>query len=81
MRIMVRNLSQAVALAEQDLDSRPDIHGYDTLAWALYRNGRFDEAAKALGPHVLNDEARLLDASCYPANRLRDVNLCDSPFR
>ncbi len=97
-----RNLPQALALARQDLNSRPDIHGYDTLAWALFRNGRFEEAAqamakglslgtvdgelymhaalieartgrmadarehlraaKALGAHVLNDEARQLDA-------------------
>ena len=30
------------------LASRPDIYGYDALAWCLYRNGRYDEAAAAI---------------------------------
>jgi tetratricopeptide (TPR) repeat protein len=43
-----RNLPQALSLAQEDLESRPDIHGYDTLAWTLYKNGRFDEARLAM---------------------------------
>jgi tetratricopeptide (TPR) repeat protein len=43
-----RNLPLALALAREDLDGRPDIHGYDTLAWTLYKNGRFQEAAHAM---------------------------------
>ena len=43
-----RNLPQALSLAQQDLASRPDIHGYDTLAWTLYKSGRFEEAAAAM---------------------------------
>lgn len=47
--------------ARASLDARPDGGGYDTVAWALYRLGRFDEAAaeiaaaRALGA----DDARL----------------------
>ncbi len=40
-------VDQALVLAEKDLDLRQDIHTYDTLAWALYKNGRFVEAAAA----------------------------------
>lgn len=47
--------------AQASLASRPDWTGHDTVAWALYRLGRFDEAleeitaARALGA----DDARL----------------------
>ncbi|VAW31852.1 hypothetical protein MNBD_CHLOROFLEXI01-4213 [hydrothermal vent metagenome] len=27
--------------------TRADVYGYDTVAWTLYKNGRFDEAAVA----------------------------------
>ena len=37
----------AVAYAEGELAARQDIYAYDTLAWALYRAGRLDEAAAA----------------------------------
>ncbi len=38
------NPQRALELAEMDLRQRQDIHGYDTLAWALYRNQKFDQA-------------------------------------
>lgn len=38
---------KAVELARTDLTFRHDIFGYDALAWALYRDGQFEEAAKA----------------------------------
>ena len=38
---------QAVELARTDLTFRHDIFGHDALAWALYRDGQFEEAAKA----------------------------------
>ena len=47
--------------ARASLDARPDWTGHDTLAWALYRTGRLDDAAteiaaaRALGA----DDARL----------------------
>lgn len=40
-------LEQALAYAERELTARKDIYAYDTLAWVLYRLGRFDEAAAA----------------------------------
>lgn len=39
----------ALAYAERDLALRQDVRAYDTLAWALYRNRRFPEAATAIG--------------------------------
>ncbi|MFM9966366.1 MAG: tetratricopeptide repeat protein [Planctomycetaceae bacterium] len=38
---------KAVELARIDLTFRRDIFGHDALAWALYRDGQFEEAAKA----------------------------------
>jgi tetratricopeptide (TPR) repeat protein len=37
----------ALRLAESGIGVRPDVYGYDTLAWALYRVGRFGEALAA----------------------------------
>jgi tetratricopeptide (TPR) repeat protein len=42
-----RNLAEALNLAQQELAVRKDIYGYDTLAWALYKNGRYKEALAA----------------------------------
>ncbi len=41
------NLAHALTIAEAELVTRADVYGYDTVAWALYKNGRFDEAAVA----------------------------------
>ena len=49
-----RDLAEALRLAEGDLGVRQDPYAYDTYAWALYRNGRFDEARTA------SDEALML---------------------
>ena len=38
---------RALELAEADLKTRHDTGAFDTLAWALYRNGRYDEAREA----------------------------------
>jgi tetratricopeptide (TPR) repeat protein len=43
-----RRPGRALELARIDLARRADVFGYDTLAWALYRNGRFPEAADAI---------------------------------
>jgi tetratricopeptide (TPR) repeat protein len=43
-----RNLAEALALAQKDLAVRKDIYAYDTLAWALYKNDRPEEAAAAI---------------------------------
>ena len=42
-----RDLPEALKLAEEDFSQRKDVHGSDALAWALYKNGKFAEAAKA----------------------------------
>jgi tetratricopeptide (TPR) repeat protein len=39
---------QALELARRELDVRRDVYAYDLLAWALYRNGRLDEAQAAM---------------------------------
>ena len=39
----------ALDLAQKDLALRKDVRGYDVLAWALYRNRRYDEAKIAIG--------------------------------
>ncbi len=39
---------KAVDLARTDLTFRRDILGHDALAWALYRDGQFEAAAKAI---------------------------------
>lgn len=48
-----RDLTTALALAQQELDVRPDAFGYDAYAWVLLANGRATDAdaamAKALG--------------------------------
>ncbi len=42
-----RDVASAVSRAEAALSERHDIYAYDTLAWALFRAGRLDEAAVA----------------------------------
>jgi len=43
-----RNPEKALKLAKQDLQVREDIYAHDTLAWALHRNGKHQEAAVAI---------------------------------
>jgi len=42
-----RKLDRALALVEAELPGRHDIYTYDALAWALYKNKQYDEAANA----------------------------------
>lgn len=42
------NLARSLQLATAELEYRHDIYTYDALAWALFKNGRFREAAKAM---------------------------------
>jgi tetratricopeptide (TPR) repeat protein len=46
-------LTQALA----SLRARPDYTGYDTVAWALYRLGRYDEAATQIASATANGAA------------------------
>jgi tetratricopeptide (TPR) repeat protein len=52
----------ALHLAEAELHVRGDLYTDDTLAWALYRNGRFQEAEKAIthATRLGTRDARLL---------------------
>ena len=43
------HLDEALKLAQAEIEVRKDVNGYDALAWALYRNGRYEEAATAIG--------------------------------
>ena len=43
-----RELATALELARLDYAERKDIYAADTLAWALYQNGKFTEAQKAI---------------------------------
>jgi len=42
-----RAVADAIVIAEAEILLRPDIYGFDALAWALYRGGRLEEAAAA----------------------------------
>jgi tetratricopeptide (TPR) repeat protein len=43
-----RELPSSLELARLDYAERKDIYAADTLAWALYQNGKFSEAEKAI---------------------------------
>jgi tetratricopeptide (TPR) repeat protein len=40
-------LDQALALAHKEFEVRHDIYTWDALAWALYKNGKYQEASDA----------------------------------
>lgn len=40
-------LTESLALAQKEFEVRHDIYTWDALAWALYKNGKLAEAAKA----------------------------------
>jgi len=42
-----RDVPAAVTRARAELAVRPDVYGYDALAWALFKDGQLDLAAKA----------------------------------
>jgi tetratricopeptide (TPR) repeat protein len=43
-----RQVPRALEIARDELAHRKDVYGYDTLAWALLKNGRGAEAADAI---------------------------------
>ena len=71
-------LPLALELGRKELEVRHDIYTWDTLAWVLYRNGRFQEAAeainKALGLHT-NDPLLLFHAGmiCHTLGKDSDA--------
>lgn len=47
-----RKLPESLALAHKEFEVRQDVYTWDALAWALYKNGRYDDAEEAMG-HAL----------------------------
>jgi tetratricopeptide (TPR) repeat protein len=43
-----RDAARAVELARRDLKTRQDVYAHDTLAWALLKDGKAQEAAEAM---------------------------------
>lgn len=41
------NLVESLTLAQKELEVRHDVYTWDALAWALFKNGKFSEAATA----------------------------------
>ena len=50
-------LGEAVALAHKEFEVRHDIYTWDVLAWALYKNGKYQEASDAMD-HALRPGAK-----------------------
>jgi tetratricopeptide (TPR) repeat protein len=50
-------LPLALELGRKELEVRHDIYTWDTLAWVLYRNGRFQEAAEVMICHTLGKDS------------------------
>ncbi len=50
-------LDEALALARKEFEVRHDIYTWDALAWALYKNGKYQEASDAM-EHALRPGAR-----------------------
>jgi tetratricopeptide (TPR) repeat protein len=43
-----RRVDEVLRAVTRDLESRRDVYGYDLLAWALFKAGRFGEARAAM---------------------------------
>lgn len=43
-----RRVPEVLAAVRNDLETRPDIYGWDLLAWALYKSGQLAEARTAM---------------------------------
>jgi tetratricopeptide (TPR) repeat protein len=50
-------LGESLALARKEFEVRHDIYTWDAFAWALYKNGKYQEAQDAMG-HALRFGAR-----------------------
>ena len=42
-----RSVPQILARAQEEIRTRPDVYGWDLLAWALYRSGKLSAALRA----------------------------------
>lgn len=43
-----RNLTESLALAQKEFEVRHDVYTWDALAWALYKNGKYQDAKDAM---------------------------------
>lgn len=43
-----RKLGESLALAQKEFEVRHDVYTWDALAWALYKNGKFQDAMNAM---------------------------------
>ena len=50
-------LDESLALAHKEFEVRHDIYTWDALAWALYKNGKYQEASDAMD-HALRPGTR-----------------------
>jgi tetratricopeptide (TPR) repeat protein len=50
-------LDEALTLAHKEFEVRHDIYTWDVLAWALYKNGKYQEASDAMD-HALRPGAK-----------------------
>jgi tetratricopeptide (TPR) repeat protein len=68
-------LPEALLLARAELGIRHDVYTYDTLAWVLYKNGQWREAAEAIGKALAlhtNDSLMLFHAGMIYHSLARD---------
>jgi tetratricopeptide (TPR) repeat protein len=69
-------LPEALELARKELEVRHDIYTWDTLAWVLFKNGRFAEAASAMTKALrlnTNDSLLLFHAGMIDRSNGRDT--------
>jgi tetratricopeptide (TPR) repeat protein len=73
-------LAEALDLARKELAVRHDIYTWDALAWVLYRNRRFQEAAEAIHKALMlhtNDSLLLFHAGMIYHSLARDSDAED----
>lgn len=70
------NTHKAVELALAELEVRKDIYGYDAAAWALYKDGRANEAAPLMEQALKlgTQDARLLFHAAMIARTMGDTD-------
>ena len=71
-----RNLSESLALAHKEFEVRQDVYTWDALAWALYKNGRYQDAQDAMGRALrygTKDSLLLFHAGMIAAHLGRDL--------
>jgi tetratricopeptide (TPR) repeat protein len=73
-------LPDALGLAQKELEIRHDIYTWDTLAWVLYRNGRFQDAGEAAAKALAldtNDSSILFHAGMIYHSLAKDADAED----